>query len=95
MYARVVRFTDVDPERIAAIAARVEEDDGPPPGVPSTGMKLLVNEADATAIFIGFFETEEDLRAGSEVLEAMDSGETPGTRASVDLCEVRVEADAG
>ena len=94
MYARVVRFTDVDPERIAAIAARVEEDGGPPPGVPSTGMKLLVNEADATAIFIGFFETEEDLRAGSAVLEGMDSTETPGIRASVDLCEVEVEADA-
>jgi len=95
MHARVVRFTDVDPERIAAIAAQVEETGGPPPGVPSTGMKLLVNDADATAIFIGFFETEEDLRAGSAVLEGMDESETPGTRASVDLCEVRVEAGAG
>jgi hypothetical protein len=94
MYARVVRFTDVSPDRIAAIAQRVEQQGGPPEGVVSTGFKLLVDDSQSTAIFIGFFETEEDLRKSSEVLEAMDVGDTPGTRASVDMCEVKVEADA-
>ena len=94
MYARVVRFTDADPERIAAIAARVEEADGPPPGVPSTGMKLLYDEAQSTAVFVGFFETEDDMRQGGAVLDQMDSSETPGTRASIDLCEVKIEAEA-
>jgi hypothetical protein len=91
MYARVVRFTDVSAERIAEIIARVEEADGPPPGVPATGMKLLVDENQSTAIFVGFFETEDDLREGSAVFDQMDSAETPGTRASVDLCEVKIE----
>ena len=94
MHARVVRFTDVTPDRIDAIIARVEENDGPPPGVDSTGMKLLVDESQGTAVFIGFFENEEKMREASAVLEAMDASETPGTRASADLCEVKLERDA-
>ena len=94
MYARVVRFTDVDPERIAAIQARIQEADGPPPGVPSTGLKLLVDEAQSTAVFVGMFATEEDMRAGGEVLAQMDPADTPGTRASIDNCEIKLEVEA-
>ena len=94
MYARVVRFTDVSPETIANVVARVEESDGPPPGVDSTGMKLLVDAAQSTAIFVGFFETEQKMQEASAVFEQMDVSETPGTRASVDLCEVKLERDA-
>jgi len=36
MYARVVRFTDVSPDRIAAIAERVEANEGPPEGGSAT-----------------------------------------------------------
>ena len=95
MHARVVRFTDVSPERIGEIAARVQESGGPPPGVDSTGFKLFVDEAQGTALFVGFFETDEKMRAASAVFDQMDSSETPGTRASVDLCEVKVERDMG
>jgi hypothetical protein len=94
MYARVVRFTDVDPERIAAIQQRIEQNDGPPEGVISTGMKLLVDDSQSTAVFVGFFETEENMRKSAEVLEAMDPADTPGTRASIDMCEVKVDVDA-
>jgi hypothetical protein len=94
MYARVVRFTDVDSKRMAEVAGRIQESDGPPPDIPSTGMKMLLDEAQSTAVAIVFFESEEDMRKGSETLDQMDSGETPGTRASVDLCEVKVEMDA-
>jgi hypothetical protein len=94
MYARVVRFTDVSPERIDEIRSRVEEADGPPEGVPSTGFQLLHDESQGTAVFIGYFATEDDMRAGAEVLEQMDSADTPGTRASVDACEVKVEKQA-
>jgi hypothetical protein len=64
------------------------------PDIPSTSMKMMVDEAQSTAVVVMFFETEEDLRKGSEALDAMDAGETPGTRASVDLCEVKFEMDA-
>ena len=33
------------------------------------------------------------MRASAAVLAAMDVSETPGTRASVDLCEVKLELD--
>jgi hypothetical protein len=92
MHARIVRFTDVTPERISEVVARVEESEGPPPGVDSTGFQLLVDEAQGTAIFVGFFETEEKMRDANAVFEQMDPSEAPGTRASVDLCEVKAEA---
>lgn len=94
MYARAVRFTDVNPDRIAEIQKRIDESGGPPEGVPSTGFQLLVDESQGTALFIGYFATEDDMRKGSEVLQAMDPTDTPGTRASVDMCEVKVEKQA-
>jgi hypothetical protein len=94
MYARAVRFTDVSPDRIAEIQERIEESGGPPEGVPSTGFQLLVDDSQSTAIFVGYFATEEDMQKGAEVLQAMDPSETPGTRASVDQCEVKIERQA-
>jgi hypothetical protein len=94
MYARVVRFTDVTPESVAAIIASVEESDGPPPGVDSTGMQLIHDESQGTAVFIGLFESEEKMTEGAKILEAMDATETPGTRASVDAGEIKIERDA-
>jgi hypothetical protein len=91
MHARVVRFTDVTPERIDQIAASVEESDGPPPGVDSTGFQLFADKAQGTALFVGLFETEQKMHDASAVFDQMDSSETPGTRASVDLCEVIAE----
>ena len=93
MFARIVRFTDVTPEGIAGVVSQVEGSDGPPPGVESTGMKLIYDESQSTAVFIGLFETEEKMVEGGKVLEAMDAGETPGTRASVDMGEVKIERD--
>ena len=95
MHARVVRFTDVSPERIQEIAQRVEESGGPPPGVESTGLQLLVDEEQGTAIFVGFFEDEQKMRDAAAVFEQMDASETPGRRASVDQCEVKLERSLG
>jgi hypothetical protein len=91
MYARAVRFTDVSQERINQVVGRVEESEGPPPGVDSNAMKLLVDESQGTAIFIAFFDSEEKMRAADAVFQQMDPGDTPGTRASIDNCEVKIE----
>lgn len=91
MYARVVRFTGVTPEGIAGVVSRVEESDGPPEGVEATGMTLIYDESQSTAVFVGTFETEEKMIEGGKVLEAMDAGDTPGTRASIDAGEVKIE----
>jgi len=94
MHARAVRFTDVSPDRINEVVSRVQESEGPPPGVEATAMKLLVDESQSTAIFIAFFEDEQKMRDANSVFEQMDAGDTPGTRASVDLCEVKIERSA-
>ena len=94
MHARVVRFTDVSRDRIDQIISRVEEEGGPPEGVRTTGMQLLYDADQQTAIFVGLFANEEDLRDADEVFESMDSGDTPGTRASVDRAEVVLERSA-
>jgi hypothetical protein len=91
MYVRAVRFTDVSAERMQELLARIEESDGPPPGVPATGLKVLFDEAQGTAVVLQRFESAEDMEAGGKVFSAMDSSDTPGARASVDMCEVKLE----
>ena len=94
MNVRVVRFTDVDPERVDALKARLAEADGPPEGVISTGIQFLHDADQRTAVVVQKFASAEDMTTSEQVLEAMDSGETPGTRASVDRCSVIAEMDA-
>lgn len=94
MYVRVVRFTDVSAERMEGLLARIKESDGPPPGVPSTGLTMLFDEGQGSAVVLQSFATSEDMEAGAKVMAAMDASETPGTRASVDACEVKLELKA-
>jgi hypothetical protein len=94
MYVRVVRFTDVSAERMDALLARIKESDGPPPGVPATGLTILSDEAQGTAVVLQYFATAQDMEAGAKVMAAMDASETPGVRGSVDMCELKLELDA-
>jgi hypothetical protein len=91
VYVRVVRFTDVSAERIEALLGRVEEADGPPPDIPATGLKVLFDESQGTAVVLQYFETEQDMAAGAQAFSAMDPADTPGTRATVDMCELKLE----
>lgn len=91
MHVRVVRFTDVTPERVDGLVALIEEADGPPPGVPSTGIQLLFDPVQGTAVVLQMFDSAEDMDAGDKAFGAMDPGETPGTRASVDMCELKLD----
>jgi hypothetical protein len=91
MFVRVVRFADVTTERVEALLARIEEEGGPPPGVPVKGLQILVDGNQETAVVLQLFDTADDMRAGGEAFAAMDPGETPGTRVSVDMCELKLE----
>jgi hypothetical protein len=93
VYVRVVRFTDVGAERIEGLLARIEESDGPPPGVPATGLEVLYDESQGTAVVLQHFATAEDMTAGAEAFGAMDPSDTPGTRVSVDMCELKLELE--
>lgn len=91
MFVRAVRFTDVSRERMEALRSRVDEAGGPPPGVPATGLQVLFDEAAGTAVVLQHFASAEDMEAGAAVFNAMDAADTPGTRASVDMCELLLE----
>ena len=91
MFVRVVRFADVTPERVDQLVSRIDESGGPPPDVPTTGIQLLFDESQGTAVVLQFFDTVEDMRAGDEAFGAMDPSDTPGTRTSVDRCELKLE----
>ncbi len=94
MYVRVVRFTDVTAERVQQLIARIEESGGPPLDVPTTGLELLFDESSGTAVVLQMFESAEDMATGDQAFAAMDPSDTPGTRASVDMCEVRLNVTA-
>ncbi len=94
MYVRVVRFTGVNAERLAQLLARIKESDGPPEGIPATGIRILLDEDQGTALVEQYFETSEDMEVGGRAFSAMDSAETPGTRSSVDMCELKLEMKA-
>ena len=91
MYIRVVRFTDVTSERIDSLLAQVEEAEGPPPGVPASGLQVLVDAEQGTAVVLQLFDSAEDMSEGEKAFSAMDPADTPGTRLSVDRCELRLE----
>ena len=90
MYARVVRFTEVDPDHIAARVADVDAS-GPPVDIPAKGVQILHDPDQRTAVVIQLFETADDMAAAEGPLDQMDPEDTPGTRASIDRCEIKAE----
>ncbi len=91
MFVRVVRFTGVTAERMGQLVEQIKAAGGPPPGVSSSRLEALFDEAQGTAVVLQHFATAKDMEEGAKVLAAMDPSETPGTRASVDSCELRLE----
>jgi hypothetical protein len=89
MYSRVVRFTDVDPGHLAS---RLDSDrQGPPVDISAKSVQILHDPDQRTAVVIQNFESAADMEASEAALDSMDPGDTPGTRASVDRCEVKAE----
>ena len=70
MHIRVVRFTEVTAERVEGLVAQISEADGPPPGVNTTGLQLLFDEGQGTAVVLQLFGSAEDMRVGGEVFAA-------------------------
>jgi hypothetical protein len=94
MLARVTTFEGGTPEGIRAAAEdmRSRIPSGPPEGLKSTGITMLVDPDRGRVMMIGLFADEDDLRASEPVLQAMDIPEGMGTRASVDVYELAAEA---
>ena len=94
MHVRVVRFTDVDAGRLEALIAQIDESEGPPPGIPTTGMQILLDKDQGTAVVLQQFDSAEDMATAEAAFDAMDASETPGTRVSVDRTELKKDMRA-
>jgi hypothetical protein len=92
MYARVARWEGSNAEAQRAMAEMIKSSDGPPPGVPSTGILVLNDSGAGRSLVIGLFDTEDDLRTGDEALRAMDRPpEAAGEVSSIEFYEVAVD----
>ena len=95
MYARVVRFTDVDPDHLAGRLEDAGSREGPPVDIPAKSVQILHDPDQRTAVVIQLFGTAEDMASAEAALEAMDPSDTPGTRTSIDRCEIKAEFSQG
>jgi hypothetical protein len=95
MYARVVRFTEVDPGHLAGRLADIEACEDPPVDIPAKGVQILHDPDQRTAVVIQLFETAGDMAAAEGPLDAMDPADAPGTRASIDRCEIKADLGSG
>jgi len=85
-FVRVVRFTDVDPQRVEQLVGEIDQSQGPPPGIKATSLQILLDSDQRSSVVLQFFDSADDMRDSEAAFEAMDASETPGTRASVDRC---------
>ena len=90
MHARVVRFTDVDPDHLASRLAEADSE-GPPVDTPVQSIQIIHDADQRTAVVVQLFESADDMAAAEGAFDAMDPGDTPGTRASVDRGEIKAE----
>jgi hypothetical protein len=81
----------VDPDNLSRRLTEAESRGGPPVDIPAQQVQILHDADQGTAVVIQLFETADDMAAAESALESMDPGETPGTRASVDRCEIKAE----
>jgi hypothetical protein len=88
MHVRVVRFTDVDPSRVEQMVAQIDESQGPPEGVKSTGLQILLDRDQNTSVVLQFFESAQDMADSEAGFDSMDASDTPGSRTSVDRTEL-------
>jgi hypothetical protein len=91
VFVRVVRFTDVDPEKTSEMTSQIDASGGPPEGVKSTGIQVLLDADQKTVVVLQFFDSAEDMRDAEQAFDSMDPSETPGTRASVDRTEQKLD----
>ena len=72
MYARIATFEGATDIR-GAVAGM--EQGGPPEGLKATEAYFFADAASGKSIFVTFFETEEDMKAGDAMLNAMSPGD--------------------
>ena len=92
-FARVVSFDGVTTQRIEELRREIGEQ-GRPDEIPATEIMILHDPEGEKSLAIVFFDTEDDYRKGDAALEAMPTGDTPGSRTSVTKYDVAIRMKA-
>jgi hypothetical protein len=87
--ARVVTFDGVDKDRIAEMKREMEGSERPE-GIPASEIIILHDPEADKSVAIVFFENEDDYKVGDAALNAMPTGDTPGSRTSVTKYDVAI-----
>jgi hypothetical protein len=110
MYVRIARFEGVDPSRIDAQTAELQQQidvarrgEGPAEFADQSRVLMdtvtrfvqLVDRERGTSLGVAFVETEDDLRRADEAFDAMSPGEGGGRRTSVEHYEVAIDEPFG
>jgi len=85
--ARVVMFDGVGGDRMNEMRSEMEGGEAPE-GLNAKEIVVLHDPEAERAMVVLFFENEDDYRRGDEILNAMDTGDTPGQRTSVTRYDV-------
>jgi hypothetical protein len=88
-----VSFDGVTTQRIEELRREIGEQ-GRPDEIPATEIMILHDPEGEKSLAIVFFETEDDYRKGDAALEAMPTGDTPGSRTSVTKYDVAIRMTA-
>jgi hypothetical protein len=90
MLARVTTFEGGTADGIRGAVDEMQSriPQGPPPGVKSNGLTMLVDPDHGRVMMIGLFANDEDLQASEAAFAEMSPPDGMGTRHSVDVYEV-------
>ena len=91
--ARVVTFDGVSSERMEQMRAQMADQERPD-DVPATEIVVLHDPDAEKSVVMLFFDSEEDYAQGDAALNAMSSGDTPGSRTSVGKYNVEMRMTA-
>jgi hypothetical protein len=85
--ARVVTFEGVSSDRMDEMKREMDSGERPP-DVPATEIVVLHDPDAQKSQVILFFDNEDDYNRADQALNAMDTGDTPGQRTSVNKYDV-------
>jgi hypothetical protein len=93
-YVRVATF-DADETALEMLRKEIESTGGPPEGVPAKAVTVLADRAAGKVRVVARFGSEDDLRKGSETLDAMNPPPDANMRrTAVETYEVVLERRA-
>jgi hypothetical protein len=93
-WIRVATF-EADNDAVDAMVKEINSAEGPPPGIPAKSIMVVADRENGRARIVVRFDSEENLRAGSATLDAMEPPtEARVRRLSVEKFEVVLERQA-